>query len=168
MLEHVKNIYFGYKNKRSKYEVKKVAIWQHFLISGKQAYPFLIQGSPNAFFLENGLKKLLNIISNIFFYLKVQSFRSKMENNFIQMASSAGHAVSYTIGPICKHIIDCVQLYFTNDFRNIGLCLDGTLQVQWCQIAVAKRHQFCGINGFRKLAFKVLIVSGLSLTASYK
>ena len=29
-----------------------------------------------------------------------------MENNFIQMAASAGHAVAYTIGPIFKHIID--------------------------------------------------------------
>ena len=28
-----------------------------------------------------------------------------MENNFIQMAASAGHAVAYTIGPIFKHII---------------------------------------------------------------
>ena len=37
-----------------------------------------------------------------------------MENNFIQMADSAGHAVAYTIGPISKHIIDCEQLDFTN------------------------------------------------------
>ena len=42
-----------------------------------------------------------------------------MENNFIQIAASAGHAVAYPIGPIFKHIIDCVQLYFTNDFTNI-------------------------------------------------
>ena len=42
-----------------------------------------------------------------------------MENNFIQMAGSAGHAVTYTIGPIFEHIIDCVQLYFTNGFTNI-------------------------------------------------
>ena len=27
-----------------------------------------------------------------------------MENNFIQMAASAGHAVAYTIGTIFKHI----------------------------------------------------------------
>ena len=32
------------------------------------------------------------------------------------MAASAGHAVAYTIGPIFKHIIDCMQLYFTNAF----------------------------------------------------
>ena len=44
-----------------------------------------------------------------------------MENNFIQMSVSAGHAVAYTIGPIFKHIIDCRQLYFTNGFKNIVL-----------------------------------------------
>ena len=42
-----------------------------------------------------------------------------MENYFIQMVASAGLAVVYTIGPIFKHIIDCVQLYFTNRFTNI-------------------------------------------------
>ena len=36
-----------------------------------------------------------------------------MENNFIQMAASAGHAVGYKIGPIFKHIIESVQLYFS-------------------------------------------------------
>ena len=45
---------------------------------------------------------------------RVQSFR-------LIMAASAGHAVAYTIGPIFKHIIDCVQLYFTNGFTNIVL-----------------------------------------------
>ena len=44
-----------------------------------------------------------------------------MENNFIQMANSAGHAVAYTINPIFKHIIVCKQLYFTIDFTNIVL-----------------------------------------------
>ena len=44
-----------------------------------------------------------------------------MENNFIQMAASAGHEVAYTIETIFKHIIDCVQLYFTNGFANIVL-----------------------------------------------
>ena len=60
---------------------------------------------------------------NFFFYLKVQSFRLIMENNFIQMAASAGYVVAYTICPIFKHIIDCVQLYeyFTNGFTNIVL-----------------------------------------------
>ena len=42
-----------------------------------------------------------------------------MENNFIRMAGSAGHTVAYTIGPILKHIIDGVQLYFTNGYTNI-------------------------------------------------
>ena len=74
------------------------------------------------FFLENALKtKLLNIFLTSFFYLKVQSFRLIMENNFIQMAASAVHPVAYTIGPISKHIIDCVQLYCTNGFTNIVL-----------------------------------------------
>ena len=44
-----------------------------------------------------------------------------MENKFIQMAPSAGHAVAYMIGIIFKHIIDCVYLYFTNGFTNIVL-----------------------------------------------
>ena len=36
-----------------------------------------------------------------------------MENNVIQMAATAGHAVAYTIGPIFKHNTDYVQLYIT-------------------------------------------------------
>ena len=44
-----------------------------------------------------------------------------MENNFIQMAAFFGHAVAYTICLIFKHIIDCVQLYFTNCFTNVIL-----------------------------------------------
>ena len=42
-----------------------------------------------------------------------------MENNFIQMAASAGYAIAYMIAPIFKHIIDWVQLYFCNNFANI-------------------------------------------------
>ena len=38
-----------------------------------------------------------------------------MENNFIQMAASAGHTVAYTIGPIFfKHIIDCLKPLVTS------------------------------------------------------
>ena len=37
-----------------------------------------------------------------------------MENNFIQQAALAGYAVAYTIDPIFKHIIDCVQLLKPN------------------------------------------------------
>ena len=44
-----------------------------------------------------------------------------MESNFIQMAASAGLAEACTIGPIFKHIIDYMQLYFTNGFTNIVL-----------------------------------------------
>ena len=47
---------------------------------------------------------------NFFLYLKVQFFWLIIENNYVQMAASAGHAVAYTIDPIFKHIIDCVQL----------------------------------------------------------
>ena len=43
-----------------------------------------------------------------------------MENNFIEMPASAGHAVAYMIGPIFKHIIDCVQIV-SNGFMNIVL-----------------------------------------------
>ena len=76
-----------------------------------------------------------------------------MEDNFIQMAASAGHAIAYTINLIFKHIRDCVQLYFTNDFTNIvllsvnflwlagvTLIFDVTPQivVQRCQIAASR------------------------------
>ena len=44
-----------------------------------------------------------------------------MENKFIQIAASAGHAVGYMIDLILKHITDCVQLNFTNGFTNIVL-----------------------------------------------
>ena len=46
-----------------------------------------------------------------------------MENNFIQIAASAVHSVAYTIGPFFKHIIDCVQLSFTNRFTKRQLSL---------------------------------------------
>ena len=64
------------------------------------------------------------------------------------MAVSVGHVVAYTIGPIFKRIIDCVRLYYSNGFTNIGLksvnCLwlvdvtlifDGTLQI------IVQRHR---------------------------
>ena len=54
-----------------------------------------------------------------------------MANNFIQMAASADRAVAYTIGPIFKHIIDSVQMYFTNGFTNIQYVLN------FCFIATA-------------------------------
>ena len=89
---------------------------------GNVALKSILILAPNqhTFFFEKCFKKILNIFSNSF-YLKVQSFRLIMEKNFIQMASSAGQAVAYTIGPIFKHIIDFVQLYFTNGFTNIIL-----------------------------------------------
>ena len=69
------------------------------------------------------------------------------------MAASAGHSVAYKIGPIFKHFINCVQLYFTNGFTNfvllsinclwlvgVTLIFDGTIQitVQWCQITAPR------------------------------
>ena len=66
------------------------------------------------------LKKTADyFLKSLFFYLKEQYFRLIIENNFIQMAALAGHAVAYTIGSIFKHIIDCV--HFTNGFTNIVL-----------------------------------------------
>ena len=41
--------------------------------------------------------------------------------NLIQMAASADNTVAYTIGSIFKHVIDCVQLYFTIGFTKIVL-----------------------------------------------
>ena len=55
-------------------------------------------------FFENALKKLLNIFSNFLFYLKVQSFRLLMEDDFIQMAASADLAVDYTISSIFNRL----------------------------------------------------------------
>ena len=60
-----------------------------------------------------------------------------MENNFIQMAASAGYAVAYTIGLIFKHIIDCGQLFFTKSFTNI---FDGTPQIIVQRCAIAARR----------------------------
>ena len=80
------------------------------------AYPiyvflYRVRQIPLFFFGKCLKKKLLNIFPNSFFCLKVQSFRLIMENNFIQMAVSVGHIVAYTIRPIFKHIIDCVQFH---------------------------------------------------------
>ena len=80
-----------------------------------------VYGPPNTLFLKMIKKTTKYFLKNFFFYLKIQSFRLIMENNFIQMAASAGHAVAYTVGPIFKHIIDCVQLYFNKCLRNIVL-----------------------------------------------
>ena len=57
-----------------------------------------------SFFLENALKKTTKFFAkkNFFFFLKVQFFLLVMENNFLQMAASAVHAVVYTICPIFK------------------------------------------------------------------
>ena len=66
-------------------------------------------------------KKTTEYFLKLLFLFESTSFQLIMENNFIQMAASPGRAVEYTIGSIFKHIIDCVQLYFTNGFTNIVL-----------------------------------------------
>ena len=83
--------------KKSQSILQSKSKFEYFLV-----YYLILQGSANNFFIfqKKILKKLLNISSNFYFYLKVQSFRLIMENKFIQMAASAGHAVAYTIGPI--------------------------------------------------------------------
>ena len=63
----------------------------------------VVPGKCNGFakyhFFGKCFKKNYWIFSQISqFYLKVLSFRLIMENNFIQMAASAGHAVAYMIG----------------------------------------------------------------------
>ena len=103
----------------------------------------LYLGQPNTFFLENAKKKILNIFSNICSYLKVKSFRLIMENNFIQMTASAGHAVVYTIGPIFKHIcqlsLACWRsTYLWRHPTNISSTVSNRSS------EVAKRHQLCG------------------------
>ena len=50
------------------------------------------------------LKKTTEYFLIFFFYLLVQSFRLIMENNFIQMAASAGHAVVYTNNRLCAAV----------------------------------------------------------------
>ena len=43
-----------------------------------------------------------------------------MENNFTQMAASYGHAVANTIGPIFKHIIDCVFHQWLHEYSPLN------------------------------------------------
>ena len=80
------------------------------------------------FFFWKCFKKNYWIFSQLsFLSLKVQSFWLIMENNIIQMADSAGHAVAYTIGPIFKHIIDYigefrVQLSVVFKYKSISVC----------------------------------------------
>ena len=82
-------------------------------------YELYIRSAEYLLFLENAFKKK---VLNIFYCIFSQSFRLIMENNFIQMTASAGHAVAYTIGPIFKHTIHCVQLYFTNNVSEMFNC----------------------------------------------
>ena len=82
-----------------------------------------------------------------------------MENNFIRMAASAGHTVAYMLGPIFKHVIDCVFHQWLNEYcplkrqlslpcrRNTYLLRHPTNKsptVSNRSSEVAKRHQLCG------------------------
>ena len=72
-------------------------------------------------FLENALNKTTEDFHKFLFLFESTILRLILENNFIQMTGLAGHAVVYTIGPIFKHIMNCVQLYFSNGFQNVVL-----------------------------------------------
>ena len=61
-------------------------------------------GSAKYLFFWKCFQKTTEYFLKFFFYLKIQSFRLIMENNFIQMAASAGHAVAYMIGTIFDFI----------------------------------------------------------------
>ena len=79
------------------------------------------KGSTKYLLLENSLKKTIEDFLKFLFLFESLSFRLVLENNFIHMAASAGYAIAYMIGPIFKHIVDCVQLYSNSDFTNIVL-----------------------------------------------
>ena len=49
-----------------------------------------------------------------------------MENSFIQMAASTGHAVAFTIGSIFKYIVDCVHCRL----RTLSIAIASVLH-QW-------------------------------------
>ena len=76
---------------------------------------------PQIPFFGKCFKKNTEYSLKILFLFESTILPANNGKNFIQMAPSAGQAVAYTIGPIFKHIIDCVQLYFTNGFTNIVL-----------------------------------------------
>ena len=87
-----------------------------------------------------------------------------MENNSIQMATSAGQAVAYMIAPIFKHIIDCVHQWlhrYCLRLVSVTFIFDGTLQiiVQRCSNSNINSNKECnktklllGIFGFKNLS----------------
>ena len=105
---------FKLKNVNIDNEINCSCIYSNILSTIPQQYNHLliIKCPPNKFVFGKCFQKnYSNILSNFFFYLKVQTFRLIMENNFIKMALSAGHVVAYTIGPIFKHIFDSPRVY---------------------------------------------------------
>ena len=95
---------------------KLVNIFLNFHFYLKVSTLAIKENCKQKFNISSKIPSLITGPPNIFIYLKVQSFRLIMENNFIQMAVSARQAAAYTIGPIFKHIIVCKQLYFTNTY----------------------------------------------------
>ena len=78
-----------------------------------------------------------------------------MENNFIQMVALAGHVVAYTIAPVFKQIIDCVQLYFTNGFCQIPFFLENAFKLSIlcsCISPMASRILYCPLKRQLSLA----------------
>ena len=107
----------------------------------------LITAPPNTFFfLENALKKLLNIFPNSFFYLKVQFFRLIMENKFIKRLprlamQQAKRSIQFLktllfvcscISPMASRILS-FKASIVSGFDSIPLII-----VQRCQIAAPR------------------------------
>ena len=91
-----------------------LAIWSQisYTLNQGSKYTSHLQGPPNTLFFGKCFKKTTEYFLKFkIFLFKVQSFRLIMENNFIQMTDSAGHAVASTIGPNFKHIIDCAAVF---------------------------------------------------------
>ena len=88
-------------------QFNKSIFFKTFYVAVVVVVGFFIQGSPNTYlcFLENVLNLFVLFESTIL-----------SANNFIQMAAQAGHAVAYTIGPILKHIVDCVQHQWLHEY----------------------------------------------------
>ena len=78
-----------------------------------------IDGPKLNLLLQSALK-LSDIVSLLPTYLKVAT-KTLQSTKEMSLKGRKGHAVAYTIGSIFKHIINCVQLYFTKGFTNIVL-----------------------------------------------
>ena len=97
---------------------------------------YKIRCRPNNFFFGKCFKKqLLNIFSNFYFYLKVQSFRLIMETNFIQMTASAWIVCS-CISPMATRILSLACRLLRHPTNNSPTVSNRSSEV-------AKRLQLC-------------------------